>query len=123
MEEGGVPNISFNTITGNRGVGVRLSRANNGLVLENNIITGSATGFSTILGSLNIVLGYNNIFDNRQNFYSYLVRPATDIYADPEYLDPIAGNYSLHATSPAKRLLPMEEKLARMVTVACHQIL
>lgn len=87
-----------NTIAVNGGDGIDLrSSANNGIT--NNIVC-SNTGYGIVCTSATPVNTYNCVWDNDLGDYSGCSAGSGSISVDPIFCDPLAGDVSVHATSP-----------------------
>ena len=93
-----------NTIYGNKTYdGIAVWKPINGLTIKNNIVVNNAThgiGF-THDGITNYTVANNLLYGNKVAATDYVSRATGTITADPAFVDPAHGNFSLQASSPA----------------------
>jgi len=96
-------NIDHNTIeqngVGGTGSGITIGFAT--VNITNNIITNNLSyGMNDAAGSSPVTHSYNDVWNNSKGDYGILVADATEISADPMYVDPANGDFSLQSGSP-----------------------
>jgi len=87
------------TIANNTGGGVR---ADNNLTVQNNIIAGNGSiGVRWEGTTQTMTVNYNNVYSQTANYSGNAVAGASDISADPAFINAAGGNYRLPIGSPS----------------------
>lgn len=94
--------LANNTIAGNTGTAAAVYLYGTPATITNNIIANNGAGIARDAGATSTVtLSHNDVFANTAFNYQNLTAGATDISADPLFLNAAIGDYRLAANSPA----------------------
>jgi len=98
---GGTAIIEYGTVANvTRRAGAGVVTTGGAAVITNTIITDHSTGIKSISG--HVVEDYNLFFDNAIDRDGYSEVGPHAVQADPKFVNPLAGNYHLLSTSPAR---------------------
>lgn len=89
-----------NTITGNGGFGIRIGAVPAAELTDNAVITNGAGGVELGRSGTVAMMGHNDIWGHDGKDYVGLSPGATDLSADPDFVDATSGDYRPRAGSP-----------------------
>jgi parallel beta-helix repeat protein len=89
-----------NTITGNGGFGIRVGAVPAAELTDNAIIANGAGGVELGTSGTVAAMGYNDIWGHDGKDYAGLPPGATDLSADPDFVDVTSGDYRPRVGSP-----------------------